>query len=303
MTKTIMLFSGGADSAFIAYKLLTETTDELTTLTLMSEPGELVSWSPRGRFLLRLDALLNELQKIRSFTVIKKIVKQEEIHPENDHAYLYGIEYVAPFINDGTYDRFVTGRTWEQQNQSLFKGSTITGTPTYFASCNLWTKLTTRGEMYDPLVDATFYPHFNRWHILKHLPENISRYTISCHNPKVSDDGTAITDCDACYKCLWEEKAKEFISKGYSAEQLNAWRRLKSLEYGGGNNVSCPMRYWLPLEMGKGDILNYIKADGISVKLSNKNIIASVLQSEDNYTYRDRPKTGIWDFTNLLNGS
>jgi len=299
--KTIMMFSNGADSAFIAHKILTETTDELTTLTLVNDPSGTVSWAPRGRFLMRFDALIEELQKIRPFTSIKKTVLQSEIHPENDNHYLYAVEYVAPFMNNGTYDRFVTGRTWEQQNQSLFKGSTLKGTPTYFASKNLWNKLVTQGTAWDPLVDGSFYEGFNRWHILKYLPENIRRHTISCHNPKINSDGISVTDCGKCYKCLWEQKTQEFIDNGYTAEQLNAWRRLKSLDYGGGNNVSCPIRFWLPLEMGRGDILSYTRSNGTVVKLDTKEKIINILQTEDHYTYKDRPKTGIWNFSNFLN--
>jgi hypothetical protein len=301
--KDILLFSGGADSAYIAYKILTETEDELTTLTLVNPPEGTTSWAPKPRFLTRIDALIEELKKIRNFTSIKKPVLDSEITVENDHAYLYGIEWASSFINDGTYDRFITGRTWEQQNQSLFKGSTLKGTPTYFASINLWNKLVTRGELYDPLVNDDYNVNFNRYDLFNELPDNIKLHTISCHNPSFNEGKTDVIECGNCFKCLWDEKTEEFISKGYTPAQLNAWRRIKALEYGGGNGVSAPMRYWLPIEMGKGDILTVTNKNGDRVKLNTKEKIQNLLQTEDHYTYRDRPKTGIWDFSNLLNGS
>lgn len=301
--KTLMLFSGGADSAYIAYKILTETTNELTALTFVNSDDFSVAWTPRRRFLMRIDNLFAELKKIRDFTVIKKPVLSTEIHPENDNPYLYGIEWAADAINNGTYDEYVTGRTWEQQNQSLFKGSTVKGTPTYFASVNLWNKLVTRGRMYDPLVDNSYHVGFNRWHILKYLPPNIRQYTISCHNPRFNAEATDVVECGTCYKCLWEEKTQEFIDKGYSAEQLNAWRRLTALEYGGGNDLSAPIRYWISLEMGKGDILTVERSDGTRLSLNTKQKIQNFVQTQEHYTYRDRPKTGIWDISNFLNGT
>lgn len=300
--KDILLFSGGADSAYIAYKILTETDNELTTLTLVNTPEGTTSWAPKPRFLTRIDALIEELKKIRNFTSIKKPVLDSEITVENDHAYLYGIEWASSFINDGTYDRFITGRTWEQQNQSLFKGSTLKGTPTYFASINLWNKLVTRGELYDPLVNDDYNVNFNRYDLFNELPDNIKVHTISCHNPSFNADGTDVIECGKCFKCLWDEKTEEFISKGYTPAQLNAWRRIKALEYGGGNSVSAPMRYWLPIEMGKGDILTVTNSNGDKVKLNTKEKIQNLAQSENHYTYKDRPKTGIWDFSNFLNG-
>jgi hypothetical protein len=300
MLKTIMLFSGGADSAFIAYKILSETDDELTALVLVNEPEGSITWAHKETHIFKLNSLVDELKKIRNFQVIIKQVSKKEIHPENNHVYLYGIEYVAPYINDGTYDRFVTGRTWEQQNQSLFKGSLIKGTPTYFASKNLWDKLTKRGTLWDPLVDGTFYKEFNRWHILKYLPNSIRDRTVSCHYPKFNEEHSDVVACGVCYKCLWEEKVQEFFDKGYTSEQITAWRRLKSLEYGGGNNISSPMRYWLPVEMKKGTILNYVYDDGTKIKLDSKEIIQKINQTKEHYTYRNRPKTGIWDFSKYL---
>lgn len=300
-----MLFSGGADSAYIAYKILTETTDELTTFTMVNNPNDPgpTEWTPRKRFTVRLPKLLDELQKIRPFKTIEHSPSNKEIHSENDNHYLYGIEWVASYMNDGTYDRFVTGRTWEQQNKSVFKGSQLKGTPTYFASVNLWNKLVTRGVMWDPLVDNSFDEDYNRWHALQNLPQNIARHTISCHNPKLNEDETDVSDCNVCYKCLWNEKTRQFIDRGLTAKHLNTWRRMKSLEYGGGNNLSATIRYWIPLELGKGELYKVKDSSGNWILLNSKEKIQKFVQTEEYYNYRDRPKTGIWDFTNLLNGS
>ena len=211
--KDILLFSGGADSAYIAYKILTETDNELTTLTLVSPIEGTARWPLKPRYLARIDGLIEELKKIRNFTSIKKPVLDSELTDENDHVYLYGIDWASPFMNDGTYDRFITGRTWEQQNQSLFKGSTLKGTPTYFASINLWNKLVTKGELYDPLVKNEYNVNFNRYDLFNELPDNIKKHTISCHNPSFNEDETDVVECGKCYKCLWDEKTKDFISK------------------------------------------------------------------------------------------
>jgi hypothetical protein len=213
---------------------------------------------------------------------------------------LYGIEWSSEHINNSKYDRLVTGRTWEQQNQSLFKGKNIKGTPTYFASLNLWNKLMTRGEMTHPLADDSYHEKFNRYHVFTYLPEAIRSKTISCFSPVLDEETKQISSCGLCYKCLWDEKVLQLMDIGYGASQIDAWRRMKSIEYGGGNSLSAPMRYWLPVEMKKGNICKVFDHKNNVITLDTKDKILNHLQTTIHYTIRNRPETGIWDFSNIL---
>jgi len=297
--KNLLLFSGGADSSYIAYKILSETNEPLTTVTWTTSDVN-NNWANKAISMHNFNDLVAELKKIRDFDVIIHDVASSRINDENNHHILYGIEWASEHINNSTYDRLVTGRTWEQQNQSLFKGKEIKGTPTHFASINLWNKLMTRGEMIHPLADDAYHDQFNRYHVFTYLPEAIRSKTISCFSPILNGETDHVSACGECYKCLWDEKVLQLTQNGYGSSQINAWRRIKSLEYGGGNNLSAPIRYWLPVEMGKGNIYRVRNVDNRTVTLDTKSKIQHHTQTTKHYTIRNRPETGIWDFTNFI---
>jgi hypothetical protein len=50
---------------------------------------------------------------------------------------------------------------------------------------------------------------------------------------------------------MWDRKVKEFIAEGFGPSEIDFYRRSKSLQYGGGRNLSAVMRHWLPLEMNE----------------------------------------------------
>jgi hypothetical protein len=288
--KTLVLFSGGTDSTYVLYKLLTETDDEVTALTLeRTEDLGIKGLAGPPESNLRIPKLVEELKKIRNFTHIKKIVTKDEINEETDHYYTYGITWAAPFLNDETYDRLATGRTWEQHDQNLFKNTSIRGTPALLASKRLFKKLTTRGELWNPLATHEYHDKFNKWHIFKYLPKNLLQFTFSCDQPIVCDDGSWNERCYECYKCLWDEKVLEMIDQGYNDVQIDSYRRLKSLQYG-HKGKSAPMRFWLPIEMGKGVILR---------DLDTKEKVQEFIEKKWHYTLLFRSEKGIWDFSDF----
>jgi hypothetical protein len=235
--------------------------------------------------------LVEELKKIRDFTHIKKVVTPEEVNEETNHYYTYGITWAAPFINNGTYDRLATGRTWEQHDQNLFKNTSIRGTPALLASKRLFKKLTTRGELWNPLATHEYFEKFNKWHIFKYLPKNLLQYTFSCDQPIVCDDGSWNEPCHECYKCLWDEKVLEMMNHGYNDAQVDSYRRLKSLQYG-HKGKNAPMRFWLPVEMGKGKILK---------ELDTREKIQEYTAEKAHYSLwrASEGNGGIWDFSDF----
>jgi 7-cyano-7-deazaguanine synthase in queuosine biosynthesis len=256
-TKSLVLFSGGLDSTYILYKLLSETDDEITAITFQRDyDSELYVAYPPLNF-LRLPTLIEELRKIRNFSHIMKTVTEEEMNPDTDHTYTYFISYAAPFLNDGTYDRIVTGRTAEQWDKKVQVADhkTIDGSPTNVAATRLFRKLVTRGEVWNPLQKNVWHQNFNKWHAFYSLPQNLYRLTLSCNRPIAIDDGTWNESCGQCYKCLWDEKVAELIGYGYTAEQIDDWRKTKAYYYGSEYaRIYAPMRIWLPIEMGHGNI-------------------------------------------------
>jgi 7-cyano-7-deazaguanine synthase in queuosine biosynthesis len=256
-TKSLVLFSGGLDSTYILYKLLSETDDEVTAITFQRDyDSELYVAYPPLNF-LRLPKLIEELRKIRDFNHIMRTVTEEEMNPDTDHTYTYFISYAAPFLNDGTYDRIVTGRTAEQWDKKVQVADhkTIDGSPTNVAATRLFRKLVTRGEVWNPLQKNVWHQNFNKWHAFYALPQNLYKLTLSCNRPIAVDDGTWNESCGQCYKCLWDEKVAELIGYGYTAEQIDDWRKTKAYYYGSEYaRIYAPMRIWLPIEMGHGNI-------------------------------------------------
>jgi len=306
-TKSLVLFSGGLDSTYVLYKMLSETDDEITAITLQRnyETEVYVAYPPLN--FAKLPALLNELRKIRDFNHIVKTVTKEEMNPNTDHTYTYFISYAAPFLNDGTYDRIVTGRTAEQWDKSVKVSADkiIRGSPTNIAATRLWKNIVTRGEVYNPLQTNVWHENFNKWHAIYYLPANLYKLTLSCNRPIEVDEGKWNKSCGQCYKCLWDEKVAQLISLGYTAKMIDEWRKEKAYHYGlRRKNISdsiwAPMRIWLPIEMGKG---NYYK-----VPTENETIVidsldkcrAFVKQGPSYSLKRRRNKEGtIWDMSDL----
>lgn len=258
-TKSLVLFSGGLDSTYVLYKMLSETDDEITAVTFQRDyDSELYVAYPPLNF-VRLPTLIEELRKIRNFNHNMITVTEEEMNPNTDHTYTYFISYAAPFLNNGTYDRIVTGRTAEQWNKfvKVSDEKIIKGSPTNIAATRLWRNIVTRGEVWNPLQNNVWHTDFNRWHVNYYLPSNLYKLTLSCNRPISVDDGTWNKSCGQCYKCLWDEKVAELIALGFTSEMIDNWRKDKAYYYGSrraDSPIWAPMRIWLPIEMGKGNI-------------------------------------------------
>jgi 7-cyano-7-deazaguanine synthase in queuosine biosynthesis len=270
--KTLVLFSGGLDSTYVMYKLLSETEDEITAVLLETANGstnKISSPKDQNRHVLNI---VNELKKIRDFDYVVKQVWDDEYDEEvMNHYYTYFVAYAAPFINSKTFDRLVTGRTWEQFNKKLVETEDKRiGNPSYFATIRLMTKLTRRGYLWNPLITHDFHDHFNRWHVFKYLPDNLKTKTFSCNSPIKTEEKNK--PCKECYKCLWDELVNIFKENGSTAAQVEDFRRKKCREYG-ISKKDAPMRFWLPLFMKKGRIFDDLDTkEKIQKHIGNPNL-------------------------------
>lgn len=244
--KTLVFFTGGMDSTYVLYKLLTDTTDEVTAVLLKKNPDNDFWVGLEKSEVPLIDDLVLELKKIRDFTYIEHEIT--EFTNELSHWYTQAVHYAAPLLNSGAIDRISTGRTFEQHDQSPFKGALYTGTPSEIAARRLWEREVTRGELWNPLETNEWVEDFCRADAIGLLPANLKALTVSCHSIKVIEG--KVTPCGKCHRCLWDQKVRELVAQDWTSTQINTWRKLKSLQYGGGNGVTCPMRGWLPLEMG-----------------------------------------------------
>lgn len=282
--KSAVAFSGGYDSTYVLWKLLTLTDEEVTAISFVRAPGATKPWFAQpAELTTHIPKIIDELQKIRPFTHIVRVVSDEDITEENNEATVFFVsEYVAD-INNGTYDNLVSGRSWEQYNEYRIKG--VLGTLTDMVAQRIFDRDATRGKLWYPLVTRDFHYHYCRWHTFTYLPENLQALCVSCCDP-VNVDGN-IVHCGQCHKCLWDEKVRWMIAQGWNADQVNAWKHLKGLQYGGGNGLSAPTRFWVPVEMGRGKI---------TYGMDTAEKIKEQVQRVRHYSIAHRPNEGVWKF-------
>ena len=120
MSNNLVLFSGGRDSSYLTYKLLADTSDDITLLIAASANGTCDGLTEQK--LLNIQPLLKELKKIRDFRVKYLKVNSSEITSFSlDRWNSYLITKLAPELNNGTYDKLTIGSTWEQNDGAFFK--------------------------------------------------------------------------------------------------------------------------------------------------------------------------------------
>jgi hypothetical protein len=283
MANTAIAFSGGGDSTYVLYRLLNDTTDNITAILFEKPENQNVKLNIYPPSInVRINSLVARLKQIRNFTFERVTVTNANITSDTDHYHLFFINYFAQKINNGQLDRLVTGRSWEQYDQVQIAGKQ--GTPTDYAMVNLFNKICTRGEIWQPLVTHDYHQKYNRLHLLKNLPSDIIGLTVSCANPILNSGKTDVSDCGKCFKCLWDTKVKQLIAQGWNAAQIDTWRKLKSLQYGGGNGLTAPIRYWIGVEMGRDFFPG----------LDTKQKVMQKIQTEQTYILNNRDLNGVW---------
>ena len=238
MSNNLVLFSGGADSTFLTYKLLTETQDDVTLAIICSSDGSVANGFNR-RKIIKVHNIVKELRKVRDLEVVYKLAKKEDIAEfSEDNWYNFGVrEFKSDFIS-GKYDRFVTGCGYEQNDGAFMKNSSTRGVRPYFDAKKKFEDEVGVGQFWAPLVTHDFYQNYNRWH-LKFMPENLRDISLSC----IADN-----NCGVCGKCLYDSKVRQCIADGWTAEDLNEWRQERSRFY--GRTRDATILYWIHVEMG-----------------------------------------------------
>ena len=289
MKRTLLAFSGGIETAYIAWKLLTETEDELTCLFLKT-PNSVGRRQFDGDIhqYKKIQPLITELKKIRPFEVILKQCQEHEFNFETEHYYTFFINFAAPLLNLGIYDRIATGRTWEQAGQKILSDPNLNGSPSSIAGKRLFDRLVTKGELWNPLVTHDFKQNFTKAHAIQELPQNILSKTFSCVTPMLNENDEYHA-CDLCFKCLSIKNINKKLSQGKTPEEIDAWRIEKSYEYGGGQ-VMAPFRYWIYLEMGV-ELPPHINQP----KFVNKQQIIDYVLNNSHYSTQNRKNEGVWE--------
>jgi len=246
--KTLVAFTGGWESTFIKWKLMTETHDEITAVYLDSQfVATDIGTIKNAVQLIRAQKVVDELKKIRDFNFISYKIKSSDVTEETYLKYLQFVKYAAPFVNNGTYDKIVHGASYEDVACKILPH--LDYFPTYYVVERYFSTVCTRGELSEPLMKGDWIQNYNRSYPMTILPDNIKNAIASCDTPKLNKQTNEHVDCGECRKCLENRICSEMLASGKTSEEIFQWRQQKSREYGNGI-LMAPLLSWIRKEAG-----------------------------------------------------
>ena len=203
--KILLGFTGGVDSTYLLYKLLTETTDEITALYVDFTDTD-IDYVIRKQHLAEMMAsnIVIDWLKDNTRNFEYRILKQ------NDKYSGYWVSpilmKIASSIMSEGFDVFYTARTIESSRQS--KGAdTIGWFKEMFAEGGV-------GEWRCPLMEW----NKSRPHAYAELPPALMSIVTSCLDLEYIDQ--KVVQCGKCWKCLASIKITNELAEGRDVEKI-----------------------------------------------------------------------------------
>jgi hypothetical protein len=264
--RVCLFFTGGYDSTYILYKLLTETDHEVTATILVRSENEdirsdaMPAFASHKNSISNVDLVVEELRKIRDFKYTQHSISSAEFEEEDILSVYKKTEgrskgpwnYIAYYAvaNKDKFDMVASGITWEQMQKKFYnnKGNDSSAEQGIEKINYLKKWIADRAPnvtLFTPLLTHEYHQNFTRWHVFKYLPEQYAQIASSCASPIKK-----YNSCEKCFKCLWDRMVRNLmLYSDYSSEQIEEYRHSKALEYGGGDGITAPLRVWVPIEM------------------------------------------------------
>lgn len=253
--RTIISFSGGLDTAYLAYKFLTETDDEITLVYLdtsmldnndkhkgvMMFNNNITSGSNKFIAKRTSDWLY---KNTRHFVFKTKTISS--ILPDESLNVLFA-RYAAKLMNDNLYDRACGGWNWDIFCDEAFEDH-YPKHPQVIGTNRAFTQVSKRGEFFWPLVDHMFDYRQGNVHALAHLPKELTEIAVGCEDIHFNEKNQNIEICGKCTKCMWRTFCEKKLSEGWTPNQVQEYRLKKSKEFVPGK--WSPMRFWIHEELG-----------------------------------------------------
>ena len=203
MAKTLCSLSGGRDSSYLLWKVLTETKDKVTAVHFDFSPIDSVFAMREEAESVACAQIVAWLRaRIRTFDY--RIVPIERFTEDGWHS-LELVFYAAPLVNVGEFDRVMGG--WTHQDSSPARGGVRERVME-----KLFAKLATRGKFEWPLKKM------GKAHILQAMPTALEALCMSCENPETANG--KVYECGDCRYCLLTEECKARLAKGESAQRI-----------------------------------------------------------------------------------
>lgn len=202
--RTVMGFSGGLDSTYVLWKLLSDTNNDVTVIHINYDSNLTQSSFSEYKFggyddpcskdisLIKKQKMLNVLNWLRSnvreFTYeeleLEKKYLSKDI-PNCSNSYM--AFYAAEKINDNIFDEVLFSMEKENDGASLW--FSINGSTT---ASKIFYNKAKRGSIRFPLLDVDYHQGY----AIKELPKDLFNLTRSCNH--IDEKGNA---CGVCFKC------------------------------------------------------------------------------------------------------
>ena len=223
MTKTLVAVSGGLDSSYVLWKLLSATDDEVSPIYFDQsyvvnaqrsyQPDLSVIQTRKVKSILGwVSSNVRSLQPLRTHVVNSPVA--------NDSSSTYYIRVVAQYINDGSYDRVAFGWGARRQNGAGITTPDTNSGKTHQIYKDLMQTLTgNSSNLWFPITEW----NANTFKIVSELPSELFNISYSCIKPVIADDGN-INECGECWKCHWKYLVKYKVDEGsLTAETFPSW--------------------------------------------------------------------------------
>lgn len=243
--KTIIGNSGGLDSTYALWKLLTTTNDDVTVVLLNTDDltGEVMrkfdvrsfnSAQSNSSRAARVRSIVNWLStNVRPCTLSEvrldaTVLRRGVEYPNNPQTII--VDWAVQKINAGEADKVVV--TTERENDGFSNGGTIASrAPGAIAAKDRFVADATRGELSFILLDMNYHQGV----AIRELPAELYALTRSCDSP-------APEPCGVCFKCSKRKFFAEAISQGKTDEEIRSYVALKSEL---PNNRWRSMKFWI----------------------------------------------------------
>lgn len=237
--RTVIPFSGGVDSTYVAWKALTQGTDDITLLMARAEQKSNMA-SFRGGKEMRTakgaeSALAVARYLQRSFRKLKieqfEIDLSEETNVDVPGAGQLSVVQAARMCNAGKADKVLA--TYERDNDGTIWGpckDLVWRTSALLARDN-FKRIATRGRIEFPLIEMGY----SQAHAMRDFTPELYALTFSCDRAKNGGP------CGECYKCAKRKFLSQKIKEGLGPDEIAAFCKAKSTTPKGW----IPMKIWL----------------------------------------------------------
>ena len=235
--RTLVAFSGGLDSTYVLWKLLTTTNDEITAVffdfsyltdsSCSSASGASASSLSEYNKLVARNIVSYLKQTTRNFDFI---IENCYSLNEDEDSTIYCARWAANKIQESIYDRYATGH--EATVESREEYYRVHNMPARNrlsvgqAAKNAFSQITDSTKIWYPLSRDEWRKRTSEQ--LAELPSDLVQLSISCNNISSVDSVGNPVPCGQCNKCVRNNMLNQRLNLGETADQ--AWNYYTSSE-------------------------------------------------------------------------